>query len=218
MTGGRESEHAVNDSGELRQSRRFITRLDCTALSWTRKYERGVQLHQVNDTLVLGISTNKLIKKTIKSTNPRVNPKKINNTKKKLKLHVSDVYCNVVGITIAQICQHDTYPQVPTRQAIKTHDQRAIDAVIKEYAQLNNDTIFDPQNTDELSQKTKREALNLLTMMKEKIYVKMKGRAYASGRKQRRYIRKEDVASLHVKLESLFLSLLTTSYECRDMW
>ena len=63
----------------------------------------------------------------------------------------------------------------------------------------------------------KKKALNLLTMLKEKQDGRLKSRAVADGRKQRMYIKKEDVASPTVKLESLILSLLIDAHENRDV-
>ena len=63
----------------------------------------------------------------------------------------------------------------------------------------------------------KREALNLITMIKEKRSGTIKARACADGRKQRRYIAKEDVASPTIQLESLIVSLIIDAKEGRDV-
>ena len=54
-------------------------------------------------------------------------------------------------------------------------------------------------------------------MVKEKRDGRLKGRAVADGRKQMAYIKKEDVASSTVKLESLVLSLLIDIQENMDV-
>ena len=54
-------------------------------------------------------------------------------------------------------------------------------------------------------------------MVKEKRDGKIKGRACADGRKQRRYIRKDEVSSPTVQLESLMLSMLIDAHEHREM-
>ena len=51
-------------------------------------------------------------------------------------------------------------------------------------------------------------ALNLITKIKKKRCSKIKGRVYADGRKQRAYIKKEDVTSPKIQLEAFILSLL----------
>ena len=54
-------------------------------------------------------------------------------------------------------------------------------------------------------------------MVKEKRDGKIKGRACADGRKQRRYINRDDVSSPTVQLESLMISLLIDTHEQREV-
>ena len=54
-------------------------------------------------------------------------------------------------------------------------------------------------------------------MIKEKRDGKITGRAYADGRKQRRYINKDDVSSPTVQLESLMITLLIDAQKHRDV-
>ena len=77
--------------------------------------------------------------------------------------------------------------------------------------------IFEPLDVSKVAHIEKKQALNLLTMLKEKRDGRLKSRAVADGRKQRLYIKKEDVASPTVKLESLILSLLINTHENRDV-
>lgn len=70
-----------------------------------------------------------------------------------------------------------------------------MDAVLKEYAQLDDKTIFDPHEGIRISAETKEEVLHLLTLVKEMRDGKAKGRACADDRKQMKYISKEGVAS-----------------------
>ena len=89
--------------------------------------------------------------------------------------------------------------------------------MLADFGQLNDQKIFDPKFEHELTGKQKRAALNLITLVKEKRCGKFKGRACADGRKQRRYIRKDDVASPTIQLESLLLSLMIDAFEKRDV-
>ena len=54
-------------------------------------------------------------------------------------------------------------------------------------------------------------------MLKQKRDGKIKGRACADGRKQRRYIKRDKVSSPTVQLESLMITLLIDAYEKRDV-
>ena len=89
--------------------------------------------------------------------------------------------------------------------------------MFKEFTQLEDTSIFNPQDAKKLLSTAKYEALNLLTMVNEKPDGKIKGRACADGRKQCLYIAKKDMISPTVQLESLLLSLLIDAYEGRDV-
>jgi len=137
--------------------------------------------------------------------------------KKQVKLMVKDMMRRVVSIIMSQISKESKFAQVSVKEGIKRFGESAINAVLAEFGQLNDQKIFDPKFAHELSGKQKREALNLITLVKEKRCGKIKGRACADGRKQRRYIRKEDVASPTIQLESLLLSLMIDAFEKRDV-
>ena len=68
-----------------------------------------------------------------------------------------------------------------------------------------------------LTKEIKNAALNLLTLINEKRDGRIKGRVCADGRKQRIYIRKYDVASPTMQLESLMITLLIDAYEGRGV-
>ena len=76
---------------------------------------------------------------------------------------------------------------------------------------------FQLMDVNKMTREEKRQALNLITMVKEKRDGRLNGRAVADRKKQRRYIRKEDVSSPTVKLESLVLSLLIDAQETLDV-
>ena len=60
-------------------------------------------------------------------------------------------------------------------------------------------------------------ALNLLAVIKQKRCGKIKGRVVADGRKQRKFVPREDAASPTIKLESLLMSLMIDAKENRDV-
>lgn len=103
------------------------------------------------------------------------------------------------------------------KEGIKRFGTSAINAVLKEFAQLHDRDTFEPKHADELTMEQKKVALNLITLVTEKRSGQIKGRACADGRKQRRYIRKEEVTSPTIQLESLMLTLLIDAYENRDV-
>ena len=123
----------------------------------------------------------------------------------------------VTGIVMNQISKQDRYAQVSVKEGVRRHGQKAVNAVLSEFAQLNDKDIFTPVSAKSMTSSDKREALNLITLVKEKRNGKIKGRACADGRKQRRYISKEEVASPTVQLHSLLLSLAIDARERRDI-
>ena len=68
-----------------------------------------------------------------------------------------------------------------------------------------------------MTSKQKTDALNLIKIVKEKRCGKIKGRAVADGRKQRKYIKKEDSTSPTIYLQSLLLSLMIDAFEKHDV-
>jgi hypothetical protein len=188
----------------LRRSNRQRNVINYATLHNTGERTNAQQLHQQS-------------KKQVTFRTKKNNPKKQKRKKKKIKLEIKDMFRKVVGVTMAQMAKADKYAQVSVKEGINRYGHKAVEAVMQEYAQLDDRKIFSPLKPNELSASTKRNALNLITMVKEKRCGKIKGRACADGRKQRRYIQKEEVTSPTVQLESLMLSLLIDAHEKRDV-
>ena len=77
---------------------------------------------------------------------------------------------------------------------IKRHGEKALEALLSEFGQIYNYDTVQPQRTDALTPAQRKEALHLITIIQEKRCVKVKSRACMDGRKQRRYIKKDDVS------------------------
>ena len=77
-------------------------------------------------------------------------------------------------------------------------------AICKECCQLGDGDkeAHIPMDASKLSKQQKRASLRMLALIKRKRSGEIKGRMVANGRKQRRYIKKEDVGSPTVHLES----------------
>ena len=121
---------------------------------------------------------------------------------KKYKVKVRDMVRKVVALTMTQIKSAAKHEQVSVKEGIRRFGDKAVNTVLTEYAQLNEKNVFDPVKASSLTKQQKYDALNLLTMIKQKRCGKIKGRACADGRKQRRYISKEDSTSPTVHLEN----------------
>ena len=112
---------------------------------------------------------------------------------------------------------HEKHDQVSVEEGIRRYGQAAIQAVLSEYAQLDDKKIFKPRYAHTLTVSQRKGALNLITMVKQKLCGKIKGRACADGRKQRSYVPREDATSPTLQLESLLLSLLIDAHENRHV-
>ena len=65
--------------------------------------------------------------------------------------------------------------------------------------------------------KQKRDALRAITLIKEKRFVKIKGRECADGRSQRAYITKEEEAGPTISMEALLGHLMIDTFEQCEM-
>ena len=128
-----------------------------------------------------------------------------------------DMLNQVMGIILAQTTRKDKHAHVSVNEGIRRHGDEALHALLSEFGQIHKHDTFEPLDIDSISKEVKKEALNLITMIKEKRCGKIKARACADGRKQRRYIDKSEVASPTIQLESLILSLMIDAREGRDV-
>ena len=151
----------------------------------------------------------------------------VSGKKKKKKKHVQqqqvevklrDAYRRIVGIIMAHMDEASAkHKEMPVSEGIKRFGQSAVDAVFAEFAQLSDLTTFHPQDASKLSYREKKKALKLLTKVKQKRCGRIKARGCADGRKQRLYVKKEDVTSPTVLLESFIFGLLIDALEGRTV-
>ena len=104
---------------------------------------------------------------------------------------MKDMMRKVMSITMSQISKESKHAQVSIKEEIKRFGNSAANAVLSEFGQLHQRDKFLPMYENELTSSQKKTALNLITLVTEKRSGKIKGRACADGRKQRRYITKE---------------------------
>ena len=83
------------------------------------------------------------------------------------------------------VCQF-IFTQMTADKGIDRYGQRAVDALLKEFAQLDDMTVFDRLFANQLTDEQKRNALRSINLIKEKHCGKIKGRSVADRRKQRK--------------------------------
>ena len=105
--------------------------------------------------------------------------------------------------------------QMNTTKGIKPQGERAIEALLKEFAQLDNMNTFKPIKADSISKQERKKALRLISLIKEKRDGTLKRRTCADGRSQRSYISKEDAASPVCSNVALMISMVVAAYANR---
>jgi hypothetical protein len=124
---------------------------------------------------------------------------------------------------IVKLCEtEDKSENVGTKdmiaaKAIKVFGEPALDAIYKEFAQINNQKSFGPLDPSTLTKEQKQKALREITLVKRKRCGRIKARMVADGRPQRKYIAKEDATSPTVSTEALLVSLIIDAFEGRDV-
>jgi hypothetical protein len=107
--------------------------------------------------------------------------------------------------------------QMTATAGIRKHGQAAIDALLQEFAQLDDKDVFQAVDASKLSPAQRQAALRIVNLIKEKRSGILKGRTCADGRPQRALYSKEETASPTISTDALMLSLLIDANEKRDV-
>ena len=102
-------------------------------------------------------------------------------------------------------------------EGLKRFGEKAADALIKEWKQLDELDVFEGMFFNQLTSEDRSKALRLVQLIKEKRCGKIKGRTCADGRKQRSYINPEEATSPTVSTEALLITLMIDAAEGRDV-
>jgi hypothetical protein len=94
--------------------------------------------------------------------------------------------------------------------------EKAENALLQEFQQLDDLTVFIPRYASELTEDEKKAALRALNLLKEKRDGSLKGRTVADGSKQRSLYDKSETASPTVAADALITSFLIDVFEGRD--
>ena len=107
--------------------------------------------------------------------------------------------------------------QMSASRGIKLFGERAIIAMAKEYAQLDDLSVFTPRHVHDLTAEERKSALSVIDLIKEKRCGKIKGRTVVDGRGQRESYTKAETSSSALTLEAFIMSLSIDAYENRDV-
>ena len=107
--------------------------------------------------------------------------------------------------------------QMSATAGIKKHGQKAVDALFKEFCQLDEKSVFAPLHAKDLTPEQRTQALRAINLIKEKRDGGLKGRSCADGRPQKALYAKEESASPTVSTDALMFSLMIDAFERRDV-
>ena len=113
---------------------------------------------------------------------------------------------------------HLMFNQMPAKKGIEKHGQVTVDAMLKEFSQLDDMSVFEGIDASTLMTEQKKEALRAINLIKEKRCGTVKGRTVADSRAQRgtKYD-KHDISSPTVTKEGLMMSLIIDAMEEREV-
>ena len=107
------------------------------------------------------------------------------------------------------------FHQMSAREGLKLFGERAANALIDEWVQLDTLGVFEGAYFHLLTPEQRKQALKLVQLIKEKRCSRIKGRTCADGRKQRSYIPPEDATSPTVSSDAVLLSCMWDAHEGR---
>jgi Reverse transcriptase (RNA-dependent DNA polymerase) len=107
----------------------------------------------------------------------------------------------------------DIFNQMSATVGIQNHRQAAVDALFKEFAQLDDKEVFEPVHSHTLTKSQKAAALRAINLIKEKRSGKLKGRACADGRPQRLLYTRDETASPTIATDALMITLMVDAAE-----
>ncbi len=103
--------------------------------------------------------------------------------------------------------------QMSEKAGIKKFGRRAEEALMTEFAQLEDLTVFEGLDPSTLMSEQQRTALRAINLIKEKRDGRIKGRTVADGRPQWSLYDKSETASPTVSIDALMLSLMIDAKE-----
>ena len=107
--------------------------------------------------------------------------------------------------------------QMSAAKGIKCFRKKAIEALAKEWKQLDSLAVFKGRFYNTLTQQQRKEALGIVQLIKHKKDGRVKGRTCVNGSRQRSYTAEEDASSPTVSTEALLLTAVIDAKEGREI-
>lgn len=103
------------------------------------------------------------------------------------------------------------------KAGLKKHGRDAEETLMREFAQLEDLSVYESVDPSTLTAQQKSRALRSLNLIKEKRDGQLKGRTVADGRPQRSLYEKSETVSPTVLTDALMLSIMIDARERRDV-
>ena len=103
--------------------------------------------------------------------------------------------------------------QLSSKKGIKIFGNKAVPAIVDDYEQLDRPSVFEPIHGKSLTCSQRLNALNVIDLIKQKRYGKIKGRTVADGRKKRDFYSKFETSSPALSLEGFLGTLAIDAAE-----
>jgi len=107
--------------------------------------------------------------------------------------------------------------QMTAKAGIKLYGEKAKQALMQEFSQLEELGVFSAKNARELTREQKGNALHAINLITKKQDGRIKGRTVADGSVQKDMYEKSQTASLTIPTDALLISLIIDAHEQRDV-
>jgi len=103
------------------------------------------------------------------------------------------------------------------KAGIRLYSEKAEQALMQEFAQLDDLGVFSAKSARELTREQKGEALRAINLITKKRDGRIKGRTVADGSMQKDMYDKSQTASPTISTDALLISLIVDAHEQRDV-
>jgi Reverse transcriptase (RNA-dependent DNA polymerase) len=131
------------------------------------------------------------------------------------------LYKDIFGYIMTQAEQNTefaiTLTQMSANAGLKKFGKKAEEALLAEFAQLEDLEVYEPLDPSKLTRAQRKSALRAINLIKEKRCGRLKGRTVADGRSQKSLYDKSETASPTVATDPLMVSIIIDAFEKRDV-
>ena len=114
---------------------------------------------------------------------------------------------HIITCQLSEPATNVCFTQMSAKKGIQVYGERALNAIITEYKQLEDLSVFTPIDVKTLPAEDRKGALHAIDLIKEKRTGKLKDRTVVDGRKQRPLYDKYEISSPALSQDVFLASL-----------